>query len=213
MCETRERHWCFNAVVPKAMQRCRFQSKCDGADQIVYAAVPISKKCGGADQMCECQPLVFELPLGFGHQAGLQDGGACFEGAWWSRSIGHRGGADQFVNVAWATAAVPISMECAGADQMRERPPLVFELPLGFGHQAGLQDGGACFEAARWSRSTGHRGGADQFVNVAWATAVVPISMECAGADQMCERPPLVFELRLGFGADPLDTAAGPINL
>ena len=95
--------------------------KCDGADQIVYAAVPISKKCGGADQMCECQPLVFELRLGFGHQAGLQDGGACFEGARWSRSIGHRGGADQFVNVAWVTAAVPISKECAGAELIRAR--------------------------------------------------------------------------------------------
>ena len=111
----------FNAVLPirspwasadfyaKAMQRCRFQRKCVGADQIVYAAVPISKTCGGADQMCECQPLVFELRLGFGQQAGLQAGGACFEGALWSRSIGHRGGADQFVNVAWVTVAVPIS--------------------------------------------------------------------------------------------------------
>ena len=57
------------------MRRCRFQrhavvpikcvnaslwllsfgwaSDCDGADQIVYAAVLISRKCSGADQMCE----------------------------------------------------------------------------------------------------------------------------------------------------------------
>ena len=83
--------------------------KCDGADQVVYVAVPISKKCGGADQTCECQPLVVELRLGFGQQARLQDDGACFEVARWSRSVVHRGGADQFVNVAWLTAAVPIS--------------------------------------------------------------------------------------------------------
>ena len=158
------------------MQRCRFQRKCVGADQIVYVAVPISKKCGGADQTCECQPLVVELRLGFGQQARLQDDGACFEVARWSRSIVHRGGADQFVNVAWLTAAVPISMECVGADQMCECQPLVFELRLGFGQQAGLQAGGACFEGALWSRSIGHRGGADQFVNVAWVTVAVPIS-------------------------------------
>ena len=101
------------------MNKCRFRCQsyaavpisktCDGADQIVYAAVPISKTCGGADQMSERQPLVFELRLGFGQQARLQDDGACFEGALWSRSIGHRGGADQFVNVAWVTVAVPIS--------------------------------------------------------------------------------------------------------
>ena len=122
------------------MQRCRFQSNAVVPIKSVkrvsaigvsmrrcrldrHEQVPISmqKLCGGADQMCECQPLVFELPLGFGHQAGLQDGGACFEGAWWSRSIGHRGGADQFVNVAWVTVAVPISMERAGAKLMRAR--------------------------------------------------------------------------------------------